>query len=76
LIDEVKSGIHFAGLFEMTLVLIFDILRELDVVDPDTIFDKIITEFFMPHNVSHHIGVSQHSTESKIPDANRSEMVY
>jgi Xaa-Pro aminopeptidase len=57
------------------------ILKQLGVVDPDADFNETVAFFFMPHHVSHHIGVNMHDVckhdkKSSIPDTNRSERVY
>ena len=60
LIDAVKPGITIHDLDMQTMLGVFDILKQLRIVDNDDEFDFDIACVFIPHGVSHHIGCNNH----------------
>lgn len=60
LINIVKPQITLYDLENNMLVQIFEILRNIGVVDYKVEFDREVAQLFCPHTTSHHIGVSVH----------------
>ena len=60
LVNIVKPHVTLYDLEDSMLVQIFEILRNIKVVDDEVEFDREIAQLFCPHTTSHHIGVSVH----------------
>jgi Xaa-Pro aminopeptidase len=74
LIAEVKPGVTLMSLTQQMQTHVFDILKQIGVVRPDAEFVRAVAAFFVPHGISHHIGVSlhdycYHKEPSKIKDS-------
>jgi Xaa-Pro aminopeptidase len=60
LIAGVKPGVTRWALGEQMRVHVFDILTQIGVVPPDAEYTRAPAAFFVPHRLSHHIGVNTH----------------
>jgi Xaa-Pro aminopeptidase len=71
----VRPGVEMWQLEAKMSEAVFDVLRDIGVVPKSAPFSAQVAGFFVPHGLSHHIGVNGHDyclhpTPSKIPDAN------
>jgi Xaa-Pro aminopeptidase len=60
MIQLVRPGVTWVELNEAMRMMIFDVLKEVGVVAPDSQYSRMLVAFFLPHGLSHHIGCNVH----------------
>jgi Xaa-Pro aminopeptidase len=60
MIELVRPGVTWQELNEAMRMMIFDVLKELNVVSKSAAYTAPLVGFFIPHGLSHHIGCNVH----------------